>query len=217
MRALAVATLIGMGGLGAAASGCAHYVGRAKPIAASAVDAHAGWVVAAPTPTVRQRGLSDCGLAALAMVAGRWGMPLTLEEAGRGVPAPTSAGLRLADLRDAARARGLTAFAIQADRATLLHELGLGRPVIVGLLRPYSARKAISHYEVVVAMRPDDGSVATIDPAGEGDGAWLTRRWSDLEAEWKPAGRPALVVLGPAGASTTGELTPRRAEAAAAP
>ncbi|MFO0744233.1 MAG: hypothetical protein U1F43_00975 [Myxococcota bacterium] len=53
----------------------------------------------------------------------------------------------------------------------------------------------MSHFEVVVALRPSatGDEVVTIDP-GRG---WPVRRWADLDAEWEPAGRPALVVVGP--------------------
>jgi ABC-type bacteriocin/lantibiotic exporter with double-glycine peptidase domain len=176
-------------------SACATYTGGARPIEPGQVAHQPGWVAAAPTPTVRQRGLSDCGMAALAMVAGRWHVPLSLDQARRDVADPSPRGARLGELRRAARAHGLLAFAISADEATLEHEVRAGRPVIIGLLRPYGRDRALSHYEVVVALRASDGGheVVTIDPAG----GWQVRQWTDLDAEWEPAGRPALVVLGP--------------------
>jgi ABC-type bacteriocin/lantibiotic exporter with double-glycine peptidase domain len=177
------------------ASACAHYSGGARQIEPGQVAHQPGWVSAAPTPTVRQRGNADCGLAALAMVAGRWHVALTLDEAQRAVAAPTPRGVKLGELRKAARAKGLQAFAVAGDEAMLEHEVRAGRPVIVGLLRPYGRDRALSHYEVVVALRAsaDGRQVVTIDPAG----GWQVRNWTDLDAEWKPAGRPALVVLGP--------------------
>ena len=180
------------------ASGCAHYVGDARPIDEARVDD--GWIRAAPTPTVHQRNLADCGAAALAMIAGRWQLALTLDDAARALPPPGRTGVRLNDLRAAATQQGLEAYAIVADQAVLRHELEAGRPVIVGLLRPLGGGKASSHFEVVIALeRPSpDGpgpEVVTIDP-GSG---WQVRSWASFESEWKPAGRPALVVLGPAG------------------
>lgn len=188
--ALALAVSISIG-----AAACASYTGGARPIEPGQVAHQPGWISAAPTPTVHQRGVTDCGLAALAMVAGRWHVALTLDQARRMVKAPTPTGQRLGDLREAARARGLLAFAVSGDEAMLEHEVRAGRPVIVGLLRPYGRDRALSHYEVVVALRAsDDGhQVVTIDPAG----GWQVRPWTELDAEWKPAGRPALVVLGP--------------------
>lgn len=177
-------------------SACAHYVGDAKPIDEARVDD--GWIRAAPTPTVHQRNLADCGAAALAMVAGRWQLALSLDDAVRSLPPPGRRGVRLKDLRAAATAAGLEAYAIAADQTVLRHELEAGRPVIVGLLRPLGGGKASSHFEVVIAMRTeptaDAPELVTIDP-GSG---WQVRSWTSFESEWKPAGRPALVVLGPA-------------------
>jgi hypothetical protein len=127
----------------------------------------------------------------LTMVLRRWGAALDLEAISRRVPAQPG-GHRLGDLRDFARRAGMRAFAIKGDRDTLEHELGSGRPVVVGLFRPYDDERARSHYEVVVALHPD-GRVATIDPA---DARWHVRTWQGLLAEWEPAGRPTLVVLG---------------------
>ena len=123
------------------------------------------------------------------MVAGRWHVALNVDD--RAFARPTENGLLLSDLRTAAKAHGLVAFAITADRATLDHELRAGRPIIVGLLRPYSQREAISHYEVVVAERGDQ--FVTLDPGA----GWRVRTWAELEREWKLANYPALVVLGP--------------------
>jgi len=182
--------------LGVAA--CARYTGGAHPIDPGRVAHEPGWVVAPSTPTVHQHGLADCGLAALSMVAGHWQVALTLDQARKEVHAPGTSGVKLGDLRTEARAHGLLAFAVSGDESVIEHEIRAGRPVIIGLLRPYGRDRALSHYEVVVALRaaPDshgDRQVVTIDPAG----GWQVRTWTDLDAEWKPAGRPALVVLGP--------------------
>lgn len=191
MKSLAALALMiaGLSGL----TGCYSYSGGSRPIDPSKVSIDGGWIVAAPTPVYKQRDVIDCGPTALAMVAARWRVPLTVREAIASLPKPPPEGSSLGELRDLARQRGLTAFAITADRATLLHELRAGRPVLVGLFAPYGDKYVQSHYEIVMAVRPEDGQVATIDPAR----GWRTRTWKDLDAEWKPAGRPALVVLGP--------------------
>jgi ABC-type bacteriocin/lantibiotic exporter with double-glycine peptidase domain len=180
-RAVVIAILV--------ASGCTTYAGGARPIDPSRVASEPGWIKAAPTPDIRQRSLLDCGAAALAMVAGRWHIELAIDDPA--IAAPAKNGVRLGDLRSAARAHGLIAFAIRADHATLDHELRAGRPIIVGLLRPYSRTEAVSHYEVVVAMRGDE--IVTLDPAA----GWRVRTWASLDAEWRAAKYPALVVLGP--------------------
>ena len=174
--------------LAIAGAACGTYAGGAKAIDPSKLS-EPGWIAAAPTPEVRQRSLLDCGAAALAMVAGRWNVSIPIDDPA--IPKPSAHGLKLGDLRTAARAHGLIAFAIVADRATLSHELTAGRPVIVGLLRPYSRHEAVSHYEVVIAERGDE--LVTLDPAA----GYRVRTWPALQAEWQPAQYPALVVLGP--------------------
>jgi len=151
-----------------------------------------GWYRAAATPVVRQHHETDCGLAALAMVAGAWGRQWSVAELNHQLP-PTDRGIRLGALRDLARARGLDAFAIQGTPADLVHELSLGRPVVLGLLLPYDQDHNASHYEVAVAMNPRDGTVVTIDPAS---GEWKQRSSKVLDLEWKSAGFATLVVTG---------------------
>jgi ABC-type bacteriocin/lantibiotic exporter with double-glycine peptidase domain len=176
------------------ATGCASFGGRSRTFDAARLVREEGWTLAAPTPAVSQDGPKDCGAAALAMVAGRWRVALSVEGAVAALPAESKQGARLGDLRDVARAHGLKAFAVAGDRDTLVHELRAGRPVIVGLLIPQGPRRARSHYEVVVAAHTADGRFVTIDPAS----GWRVRSWPELDAEWLPAGRPALVVTGAA-------------------
>lgn len=178
-------------------TGCISYSGGARSVDAVQLT-QPGWIVAAPTPELRQQGSRDCGAAALAMIAGRWHVELSVEAAVDALPAPTRLGTKLGDLRDVARAHGFTAFAIAGDRDTLVHELRAGRPVIVGLLLPYGSKRVQSHYEVIVGVHPASDQFVTINPAK----GWRTRSWTDLDAEWRPAGRPTLVVLGHAAVTT---------------
>ncbi|MBX3162197.1 MAG: hypothetical protein KF773_39905 [Deltaproteobacteria bacterium] len=172
--------------------GCAGYAGGARGVDPARLVTEPGWIVAGYTPTLRQGQERDCGAASLAMIAGRWGVSLTVANARARLP-EAPGGARLGDMRDLARGRGLRAYAIAGDRDTLLHELARKRPVVVGLWQPY--RKVLrSHYAVVVAARPDRDEFVVIDPAR----GWRTYTWAALDAEWKPGGRPALVVLGPA-------------------
>jgi ABC-type bacteriocin/lantibiotic exporter with double-glycine peptidase domain len=181
MRAVAIVMLV--------ATGCVTYSGGARTIDPTRMVREPGWIQAAPTPDIRQRTRLDCGPAALAMVARRWQKQIAINDPA--IAAPAQDGVRLSDLRSAARAHGLIAFAITADRATLDHELRAGRPIIVGLLRPYSRTHAVSHYEVVVAMRGDE--IVTLDPAA----GWRVRTWTSFDDEWRAAKYPALIVLGP--------------------
>lgn len=185
-------TLVGL-------AGCTSYSGGARAIDPARVTTDAGWIVAASTPELRQDGSLDCGAATLAMVAERWDVTLSVADAVAALPTPSDQGVRLGDLRDAARARGLEAFAIAGDRNTLVHELRTGRPVIVGLVMPYGKGKVLHHFEVVVAVHLGDDTFVTIDPAR----GWRSRSWTALDAEWAPAGRPTLVVLGPAEPAAT--------------
>lgn len=186
-RASFLIILVGLFGL----VGCQlSYKGGAKPVTPAQLDA--GWLRAAPTPVVKQRALTDCGLAALASVAGAWGRQWTVEELAREAP-PTKKGVKLKRLRELARSRGLEAFAISGTFADLRRELKQGRPVLVGLVLPYEQDRAVAHYEVVVALDPRDDSVMTLDPS---TGKYLRRTRKVLETEWKPAGFATLVVVG---------------------
>jgi ABC-type bacteriocin/lantibiotic exporter with double-glycine peptidase domain len=173
-------------------AGCVAYTGGARPVDLARLN-EPGWITAADTPEIRQRSASDCGPATLAMIAARWDVPFSLDEAVGSVPEPSERGIRLGDLRLAARARGLDAYAISADAEILAHELGEGRPVILGLLLRHGKLRVRSHYEIAIGIRPETEEIVTIDPAA----GYRIRTLEDLEEEWEPAGHPALVVLGP--------------------
>ena len=188
MIRIASTTLVALIGLG-----CVSYRGGARPIDPASLTTEAGWIVAGPTPELPQHGSKDCGAASLAMIAGRWHVNLSVDKVVAALPAQTARGTRLGDLRDVARARGLTAYAIVGDRDTLVHELRAGRPVVIGLILPYGRGRVLRHYEVIVAVHLGDDRFVTIDPAH----GWRARSFADLDAEWSPAGRATLVVLGP--------------------
>ena len=166
------------------------YTGGARAVSPS--DIGSDWYKAAETPVIRQHQETDCGLAALAMVAGTWGRHWSVADLNHQLP-PNDRGVRLGALRDLARSRGLEAYAIQGTARDLEHELSQGRPVVLGLLLPYDRGHNASHYEVAVAIHPRDGTVITIDPAS---GQWRRRSKQVLDLEWKSAGFAALVVVG---------------------
>jgi len=166
------------------------YAGGARPVSPAQLDT--SWLRAAPTPVVRQKQESDCGLAALAMVAGAWGRHWSVDDLAHRIP-PSEKGVKLGALRDLARDRGLEAFALRASTEDLQHELAAGRPVLVGLMLPFDRGHNRAHYEVAVALNPKDGTLITIDPAS---GEWMRRSRQVLDLEWKAAGYPALVVTG---------------------
>ena len=162
--------------------------GGAHAVQPSQLDSH--WLRAAPTPIVMQRQEADCGLAALAMVAGTWGQPTTVAELARKTP-PSPGGIKLGALRDVARDLGLDAYAIHATTQDLAHELSAGRPVLLGLVLPYDRERNRAHYEVAVAYDPRNGTVVTIDPA---TGNWQSREAKVFDVEWKASGYAALVI-----------------------
>ena len=165
------------------------YGGGARDVTPAELDA--SWLRATSTPAIIQARETDCGSAALAMIAGAWGHRWSVAELDAALR-PSRDGVRLGALRDVARARGLDAYAIAGTRADLAHELGRGRPVVLGLVLPYDGGHERSHYEVAVAMDPRDGTIVTIDPAS----GKLRRRSADvLELEWKTAHHAALVVV----------------------
>jgi ABC-type bacteriocin/lantibiotic exporter with double-glycine peptidase domain len=182
--ALLLCTLVGL-------SACQlSYTGGARAV--TPAELGDGWYRATSTPVVRQHHETDCGLAALAMVAGAWGQRWSVDDLNRQAP-PTERGVKLGALRDLARSRGLEAYAIKGTPNDLQRELSSGRPVLLGLILPYDRKRNASHYEVAVAMNPRDGTVVTIDPAS---GEWRKRSKQVLDLEWKSAGFATLVVTG---------------------
>jgi len=204
MRVAHLASLVVLAGLTACQL---PYAGGARAVSPASIGA--GWYKAAPTPVVRQHRETDCGLAALAMVAGAWGQRWSVDDLNRQLP-PTDKGVKLGALRDLARGRGLEAYAIKGSAKDLAHELQNGRPVVLGLILPYDQGRNASHYEVAVALNPSDGAVVTIDPA---TGDWRQRSSKVLDLEWKSAGFATLVVTGDRNAASK----PGPAAAPAAP
>jgi ABC-type bacteriocin/lantibiotic exporter with double-glycine peptidase domain len=190
MRIARVATLVVcLAGLSACRL---SYKGGATTVSSDEVAANSELLVASPTPVVKQQTRADCGLAALAMVAGAWGHTWSVAEMARTLP-PTKNGVKLKRLRDFARERGLDAYAVKGTFADLENELRAGRPVVLGLVLPFDQSHNLSHYEVAVAIDPRDQSVITRDPA---TGALMRRVRKVLDLEWKTAGYATLVVVG---------------------
>ena len=180
--------------LWASASGC--YAGEARSVSpqrAAALSADPAWTFVPDVPFVAQRSDSDCGPAALAMVFAHFGVPASLAEVVAADP-PRDGGVRAGDLRDLARAKGLSAFVVAGTFDDLYEQLGQGRPVLVGLAKPITGGRALAHYEVVVAVDRRDHRLLTLDPA-----RGLSE--NSLEAfarEWAPTGRVTLIVFRPA-------------------
>jgi hypothetical protein len=193
LAVLATTTCVALAAL-LALAGCAGGAAQARPIDPGQLALEPGWIVAAPTPEVLERTGDDCGPAALAMVAGRWMVSLSLDEAVAAVP--TVRETAVYDLRVAARNRGLIAMTVNDDRDILEYELRAGRPVIIELQRRHGDHRRRgeigNHFEVVVAYRPSTQEVVTIDPAA----GWRVRSFAALDKEWAPTSRTAMIVIG---------------------
>ena len=182
MRALALVIAAGL----ALGAGCApRYAGPARPFDPTELAA-AGWVRVDGVPEIRQRRTDDCGPAAVAMVLGYWRLAPRLD----GVAIPEG-GMHARDLRGLLRDHGLRAFVIEGTFADLEHELGAGRPVIVGTLKPVSRKKALAHYEVVVAYHPVERRVVTLDPAL----GWRVSPLDGFLLEWAASEHTTIVAL----------------------
>lgn len=202
MRAVLASFLLLLVSVGT--SGCASYRGSARDVSQPEVAAEPGWTHVEGVPLVRQKGIKDCGAAALSMVLTYWeqgGEPLARtsehpsaierSEIDRALRREPGAGLSAGDLRDYARRRGHSAFVFQGSLEDLKHEIVAGRPVIVGTHKPLSSGEALAHYEVLVGLHSDRKRVLTLDPAHG-------LRENDIRgfvAEWESAGRVTLVIL----------------------
>ncbi len=174
-----------------AASAC--YAGEAhdvSPRRAAALQADPAWTFVHAVPFVPQREDADCGPAALAMVMQHFGVTATREEVVALNP-PDNVGVRAGALRDIARAKGFQAFVVEGTFNDIVDQLARDRPVLVGLAKPITGRRALAHYEVVVGIDKRDKRIITLDP-GRG------LRENSLEGfarEWIPTGRVTLIVF----------------------
>jgi len=141
--------------------GCSTYMGSATTLSTEAFREEPGWVSVRGVQPLRQKDEHDCGPTALHMVLNYW-QPDRASEPLVNLPLDRQASA--SELRDAARARGLSAFVVEGEPEDLVRELEQGRPVIVGVAKP-TAKDAVAHYEVVVGMNRASKRVATYDPA----------------------------------------------------
>ena len=169
-------------------AGC--YTGAARTTTRAEVEREVGWTRVTDVPFVAQRSQKDCGAAALAMVAGYWGVSLTLDEIAAAHPGRQERGLTAGELRDLARARGLHAYVVRGEPADLRAEIERGRPLIVGLAKPYG-RQRVQHFEVLVGLDGPGRRVLSLDPAQ----GWRENSLQGFAEEWGPAQQILLVVF----------------------
>lgn len=168
------------------------YSGTARPTSAASLANDAGWKMVRGVPFVRQGGGSDCGAAALSMVLGYWSVPASREDILAQTAPAGAPGIPVHALRAYARARGLQAFVVAGDMGDLLTELGAGRPVLVGVGKPYGNRARL-HYEVVIGVHLGKRVVATLDP----DAGLQENTFEGFATEWALAQRVTMIVLPP--------------------
>ena len=182
-------------------SGCG-YLGTARSFDPAELDQDPGWISVRGLDPVRQETQEDCGAAALAPILAHWGLAIDRADIVRACPPVADRGIRAGDLRDFARGQGLTAYLFPGRPDDLKRELSEGRPVVVGLVKPY-ANGGMAHYELIAALHPEQGRVVSIDPS-EG---WRVNTMAGFLAEWNAADRVTLVILAPRWNATTMPLS----------
>ncbi len=170
-------------------TGCA-YSGTARDFDPARLRSSEGWVAIQGVPVIRQRGEQDCGAAALAMILTYWEIPSSIDDVTYACGPPPGEGVDAGALRDHARALGMEAFLIRGELTDLDRELSMGRPVLVGMVKPHTGGVR-SHYEVVVGLHASRGIVLTIDPAH----GWRENTLEGFLQEWEGARRLMIVVL----------------------
>lgn len=184
-----------LGWLAVAAVGCASYRGSAHDVEQASLANDQGWNRIAHLPVARQAGAKDCGAAALSAVLRYWERAPNpagdREVIDRTLRRGPDEGLSVGALRDYARQQGFQAYVFHGTFADLTHEISAGRPVIVGVHKPLTDNKWLTHYEVFVGVQPEKKQVLTFDPA---HGLRENSVDGFLE-EWKRSGQVTLVVL----------------------
>ena len=175
----------------ALSAGCSVLEGTAGPVTYEQLHGQQGWILVDDMRHVAQETDDDCGAAALSSVLARWGVDVPTATLREECSVPGVSGIRAADLRDAARGRGLSAFLFEGGVADLEHELKRGRPVIVGLVKALGPLSR-THFEVVVGLLPSE-AVAAIDPAR----GLVRDELSSFTAEWAATRGVTLVVFRP--------------------
>lgn len=138
-------------------------------------------------PLVLQVGQQDCGAAALSATLQHWGTAIDVAEVRR-IAGNEDAPLRADTLREIARGKGYDAFLVRGSVEDLREEVRAGRPVIVGMLKPYVGEQWFAHYEVVTAIGASE--IITMDPAN----GWRRYPLGGFEEEWKRANHLAMIV-----------------------
>jgi len=167
-------------------SGCS-YLGTAREWDPS--DAEPEFLLISGLSPLRQKDSVGCGPAALAMVLRCYGESVGAEDLSRDLPPAKDAGTAAGSLRDLARSLGYSAHVLEGSFEDLEEHLRKGRPLIVGLVKPFVSG-AVPHYEVVAGFHPARRTVATLDPAR----GWTLNTLEGFLEEWAGSGRLLLVI-----------------------
>lgn len=159
--------------------GCASYRGTASTAQPSVVAREGQWMMVPRFPLVLQRENDDCGAAALAAVLRYWGFRATPQSI-EGALGHAGNRLRAGDMEAHARSVGLKSYVFFGTMTDVVHELKQGRPVIVGLGKTIDAKRALSHYEVIVGYEPRKKLLLLLDP-GRG---WQVDSLDGFAKEW---------------------------------
>ena len=177
--------------LGLAAEGCS-YLGSARSFDPETLKSEPGWIKVDRVVPTRQETREQCGIAAMAMVLRYYDRDVPPEKLAKACPVEPGAGSQAGHMRDFAKSQGLQAFLFHGELSDFQTELSRGHPVIVGLVKQY-ASGAVTHYEVAVAVQPDQRRIVTLDPAH----GWRENSFDGFLQEWEPAARLMLVVFPP--------------------
>ena len=175
--------------LALASAGCS-YLGTAEGFDPADLERDDGWIAVKDVPLILQKSDEDCGAAALAMALAHWRVASSIQDVAAECPPVPGEGIKAGVLRTCARDKGLQSFLIHGTFSDLEKELSRGRPVIVGLVKPY-VNGGLTHYEVVVGIHSRKETVVTLDPAH----GWRRNAFTGFLTEWEPAGRLTLVLL----------------------
>jgi ABC-type bacteriocin/lantibiotic exporter with double-glycine peptidase domain len=179
LLALAVATLP------------ACYAGTARDVSPQRIASDPSWQTVRDVPFVRQHQDLDCGAAAVAMVLAYWRVPATDAEMAELARLAEAEGIRAGTLRDLARRKGLEAFVVSGTPADIADQLARGRPVLVGLAKPLSSGRAVTHYEVVVGINRARHLILTLDPAR----GMRENTYEGFAREWVPTKQVTVVIF----------------------
>jgi ABC-type bacteriocin/lantibiotic exporter with double-glycine peptidase domain len=148
-------------------------------------DPHA---VRVEVPLVRQEGAKDCGPAALVSILGFWGDRVTQRQIRQDTGVPSDESIAAGSLQKYLTRRGYDSFLIAGTLRDLRSEIDRGRPVLVGMLKPYAGKKYFAHYEVVTGI--SSKYVYTMNPEGN-----LARYpITGFEREWRGAKHLTLLI-----------------------